>query len=131
MSGHRILIVDDDPSIRHLLIALLRREEYEMLEASNGLEALAQMRAVRPDLVIMDLVMPLLSGWDVLRERAADPSLLRIPVLVISASNIQNNGDALLAHHVCGVIAKPFELDSILATVERCLRPHVVAPAAA
>src|SRR5579872_3278682 len=110
MKGDRILIVDDDPGIRRLLIAVLRRQQYEMLEASNGLEALAQMRAGRPDLVIMDLVMPLMSGWDVLRERAGDASLLRIPIVVVTASNIQSPGAGLLAPHVCGLMAKPFEL---------------------
>lgn len=131
MNRHRVLIVDDDPNIRRLLIAVLQRHQYETLSASNGLEALAEMRASKPDLVIIDLVMPLMSGWDVLRERAGDPSLLRIPILVISASNIQNTSADILADHVCRVIAKPFDLDNVLATVERCLRTHVVAPAAA
>src|SRR5579884_1805149 len=126
MTAFHILIVDDDPGIRRLLIAVLRRQLYETSEATNGLEALAQMRALRPDLVIMDLVMPLMSGWDVLRERAEDPALLRIPILVVSASNILSAGAALLAQHVSGVIAKPFDLDRIVATVHRSLENRCV-----
>lgn len=123
---------DDDPSIRRLLIAVLRRQQYETLEASNGLEALVQMRAGRRDLVIMDLVMPLMSGWDVLDVRAGDPSLLRIPILVVTASNIQSAGANLLAQHVCGLMTKPFDLDTILETVHGCLEhPRFLAPAAA
>jgi len=87
---------------------------------------LRQMRTGAPDLVIMDLVMPLMYGWDVLRERAADPLLLRIPILVVSASNIQPAGADLLAQHVCGVMAKPFDLESIVAIVHRCLEPRCV-----
>ena len=132
MTGHRILIVDDDPNIRRLLITVLRREHYETQEASNGQEALAQMRAAAPDLVIMDLVMPVMSGWDLLRERAGEASLLCIPVIVISASNIQNASANTLAGHVCGLVGKPFELDTMLATVRRCLEhPRVFAPFAA
>ena len=126
---HRILIVDDDLSIRRLLLALLRRHGYETLEARNGREALTEMRAGKPDLVIMDLVMPEMSGRDVLRERAADPSLLRIPVLLVTASHI---GIDLQEQQVCGVIAKPFELEMLLANVTACLtQASVVAPAAA
>jgi twitching motility two-component system response regulator PilH len=126
MKRHRILVVDDDPSIRRLLTALLRRHGYETLAAANGLEALAQMRGGRPDLVIMDLGMPVMSGWDVLRERANDQSLQRIPILVVTASNIHNAPADTLPQHVCGVMAKPFDLDAILARVTGCLEHSVV-----
>jgi DNA-binding response OmpR family regulator len=130
--GHRILVADDDLSIRRLLITFLRREGYEILEAHNGREAVAQMRAGKPDMVIMDLVMPDMSGWDVLRERAGDALLLRIPILVITASNIEKARLDVLERHVCGVIAKPFDLDTLVANVTSCLeQPCVLAPAAA
>lgn len=130
--GHRILVADDDQSIRRLLIALLRHHGYETLEAQNGQEALAEMRAARPDLVIMDLVMPDMSGWDVLRERAADPLLLRIPILVVTASNIEKARIDVLERQVFAVISKPFDLDTVLASVTNCLEHAcVLAPAAA
>jgi len=127
-----VLIADDDSSIRLLLVALLRRQGYQMLEACNGREALAAMRAGNPDLVVMDLVMPEMSGWDVLRERAADPSLLRIPMVVVSASNTRKVLVDVLDKRVCAVIAKPFDLDTVLTTVANCLeRPNVLALEAA
>ncbi|HEY8134039.1 MAG TPA: response regulator [Thermoanaerobaculia bacterium] len=127
-----VLIVDDDVSIRLLLVALLRRQGYQMLEARNGREALAEMRSGKPDLVVMDLVMPEVSGWDVLRERAADPSLLRIPMIVVSASNTRKVLVDILDKHVCGVIAKPFDLDTVLTTVANCLKqPNLLALEAA
>jgi CheY-like chemotaxis protein len=127
-----VLIVDDDPSIRLLLVALLRRKGYQMLEARNGREALAEMRANNPDLVVMDLVMPEVSGWDVLRERAADPSLLRIPMIVVSASNTRKVLVDVLDKRVCAVIAKPFDLATVLTTVANCLEhPNVLALEAA
>ena len=127
-----VLVVDDDPSIRILLLALFRRHGYQLLEARNGREALSQMRAGNPDLVVMDLVMPEMSGWEVLRERAADPSLLRIPMVVVTASDIRKVLVEILDQHVCGVIAKPFDLDTLLTTVTNCLaNPDLRAPVAA
>jgi CheY-like chemotaxis protein len=120
-SAQRVLVVDDDSSIRRLLVALLRHQGYQTLEARNGVEALAEMRAGSPDLVVMDLVMPEMSGWDVLRERAGDASLLRIPIIVVSANNTQLMRAGVLAKHVSGWIAKPFDLDRVLTTVANCL----------
>jgi len=129
---HCVLVADDDPSIRRLLIALLQRQGYQTLEARDGREALAEMRAGNPDLVVMDLVMPEVSGWDVLRERAADPSLLLIPVILVSASNMRKVLVDVADQHVCGVIAKPFDLSTVLTTVANCLEhPTVLAAAAA
>ena len=129
---HCVLVVDDDPSIRRLLVVTLRRQGYQTLEACNGREALAAMRAGSPDIVIMDLVMPEVSGWDVLRERAADPALLRIPMIVVTASNTHKARVDVLEKQVCGVIAKPFDLDTVLTTLRDCLEnPSVLAPVAA
>ena len=68
-----VLVVDDDPNIRKMIIAALRREGYEFAEAPNGKEALEIMRAQRPDVVVLDLMMPIVSGWEVLQERENDP----------------------------------------------------------
>jgi CheY-like chemotaxis protein len=123
--------VDDDPSIRRLLVTYLSQRGFRLLEASNGREALAQMRGA--DLVIMDLMMPEVSGMDVLRVRAADPALLRIPVIVVTANIQQNAAADVLDASVWAVIGKPFDLDALLKSVTTCLaqRPHIPAPAAA
>jgi CheY-like chemotaxis protein len=127
-----VLIVDDDLSIRSLLVAILRRRGYRMVEARNGREALAEMRTGNTDLVIMDLVMPELSGWDVLRDRAADPALMRIPMIVVSASNTIQVAAGMLDKNVYAVIAKPFDVDGLLKTVTACLEhPEVPTLAAA
>jgi DNA-binding response OmpR family regulator len=134
MSADRcILIVDDDLGIRRLLVTYLGHRGFQMLEARNGREALAEMRVGRADLVILDLMMPDVSGMDVLRERAADPSLLRIPTIVVTA-NIKREAPAgILDKHVWAVLAKPFDLDALLTAVITCLEehPHVTHPLAA
>ncbi|HEY8182612.1 MAG TPA: response regulator [Thermoanaerobaculia bacterium] len=135
MDGSRsvcVLVVDDDASIRKLLVAVLRREGYRMVQARNGREALVEMRAGCTDLVIMDLVMPEVSGWQVLEERIAEPALLRIPVIVVSASNTAQAAARLLDQHVFAVISKPFDLEILLEAVTSCLaRPDLPSLAAA
>jgi CheY-like chemotaxis protein len=129
-ANDRVLVVDDDPGIRRLLVTCLRRRGFRMLEARNGREALVEMRSGHADLVVMDLMMPEVSGWDVLRERAADLSLLRIPMIIISANINRKVMADVLSKRVSAVFAKPFDLDALLAKVTACLE-HPDSPAKA
>ena len=92
-----------------------------MLEARNGGEALAQMRAGGADLVLLDLMMPEVSGWDVLRVRAADPLLRQIPMIVVTAKNHGEVTAAVVDKDVYAVIEKPFDLDVLVTVVMACL----------
>lgn len=116
----RVLVVDDDASIRRLLVAALKREGYSLIEASNGREALDCMRAARPDVVLLDLMMPVLSGWDVLRERKEDDELRRIPVIVVSANREPELAAAITAG-VCAFLPKPFDINVLSALVRSCV----------
>ena len=116
----RVLVVDDDPAIRRMVIAALRRAPYDFLEAPNGRDALDLMRSDHPDVVVLDLMMPMVSGWDVLRERQSDPELSIIPVILISASR-----DAEIANAVdkgiCAFLPKPFDITALAALVQSCV----------
>lgn len=117
-----MLVVDDDANIRRMIVAALRREGYAFIEAPNGREALDLMRSEHPDVVVLDLMMPVLSGWDVLRERLGDDQLMRIPVIIISA-----NRDPEVAHAVdkgiCAFLPKPFDIGALSALVRSCIAP--------
>jgi len=115
-----ILVVDDDDSIRRMIRVTLRRDGYDVCEASNGREALESMRAGRGDLVVLDLMMPEVSGWDVLETRAADAELRRIPVIVASANRGPEIGRAV-AGGICAFLPKPFELQTLCSLVATCL----------
>jgi len=116
----RILITDDDPSIRRMLAVSLEKEGYLTVDACDGSEALATMRAGQADLVLLDLMMPKVTGWEVLTERAAAPELRKIPVIVITAergdgvANIPRDG-------LCALLLKPFELATLRTLVKECL----------
>jgi len=114
--------VDDDPSIRRMIMAALRRDGYAFSEAANGKEALEIMRQQHPAVVVLDLMMPIVSGWDVLRERAAEPALQSIPVIIVSA----NRGPELataMDKGICAFLPKPFDITVLSALVRSCVMP--------
>ena len=116
----RVLVVDDDVAIRRLIIATLKREGYEFSEAANGREALDRMRADPPDCVVLDLMMPVVSGWDVLQERVHDPELLKIPVIIVSA-NREPELIKALDKGICAFLPKPFDISALSALVKACV----------
>lgn len=120
---HCILVVDDDPQIRKLIIAALRREgEFGFCEAPNGREALDLMRSEHPDVVVLDLMMPVLSGWDVLKERSNDAVLRKIPVILVSANRDPEVAQAI-SQGICAFLPKPFDIAALSALVRSCLPP--------
>lgn len=124
-----MLVVDDDPNIRRMIVAALKRDGYTFLEAPNGRDALDIMRHDHPAVVVLDLMMPVLSGWDVLRERMSDPGLRSIPVIIVSA-----NRDPEVAHAVsqgiCAFLPKPFDIGALSALVKSCMPPPLPVPPA-
>lgn len=84
MAQH-ILIVDDEPSVRRIVQVNLERAGYRVSMASHGVEALEKVQADRPDLVLLDVVMPHMDGFETLRRLKADPQTAAIPVVMASA----------------------------------------------
>ena len=130
---HRcVLVVDDDSGIRLLLVTFLRCHGFRLLQACNGREALEKMRSGNADLVVMDLMMPEVSGWDVLAERNGDPSLRQIPVIIATAGNRSEVIASAGGKRVWAVLGKPFDLDTLLGAVTTGLESlGVPAPLAA
>jgi CheY-like chemotaxis protein len=126
-----VLVVDDDPSIRRMIVAALRRSEvpYHFMEAPNGRDALDLMRAQHPDVVVLDLMMPVVSGWDVLRERAEDDALKAIPVIVVSANRDPELATAVNAG-ICAFLPKPFDISALSALVRSFIPPAPRVPPA-
>jgi len=116
----RVLVVDDDSNIRKMIVAALKRDGYAFLEAPNGREALDLMRAEHPDVVVLDLMMPILSGWDVLKERQHDEELRRIPVILISANRDPEIASAV-DKGICAFLPKPFDIGALSALVRSCV----------
>ena len=103
-----------------MIIAALRRDGYSFLEAPNGKEALDLMRSEKVDCVVLDLMMPILSGWDVLRAREGDAELEKIPVILISANRDPEVVSAV-DKGVCAFLPKPFDIGALSALVRSCV----------
>jgi OmpR family response regulator RpaB len=122
----RVLIADDDPSIRRMLAVSLNQQGYRTADACDGREALDAMRAGQADLVLLDLMMPNVTGWEVLTERAAEPELRKIPVIVITAE--RSESVAKIPIDGTSLLLKPFDLGTLRAMVKSSLA-RVVFPA--
>ena len=112
----RVLVVEDDTSIRDTLELALTVQGYEVATAANGREAMALLRRWRPDLIVLDLMMPVMDGWNfrVEQRRAGYDD---VPVLVLTASrNAADSNDALGAAER---LQKPFDLRHLLDTISR------------
>jgi CheY-like chemotaxis protein len=112
--------VDDEEPIRSTLTEAFELEGYAVRSASNGLEAFDVMRRFRPGAIVLDLMMPVMNGWEFLEQCQGDDECSETPVLVISAYSKLPKEAARLGVKAC--IAKPFDLDVLLGAVDRVLR---------
>jgi DNA-binding response OmpR family regulator len=116
----RILIVDDDDPIRALLMTVLRRRSFRVDCARNGIDALEHLARCRYALVVLDLMMPRMNGYEVLDHLSRMPSTTRPLVLVLTAGmEQQRKFDTSL---VIGTIQKPFDIELLVDTVAGCLQ---------
>src|SRR4051794_31282558 len=119
-----ILIVDDTPANLNVLSAILGKRGYRVRPAINGTLALKAAQKAAPDLILLDVQMPGLDGYEVCRQLKADPQTRAIPVIFISA--LDDVLDKVEAFQVGGVdyISKPFQIEEVLARVENQLALH-------
>jgi CheY-like chemotaxis protein len=113
----RVLVVEDDAGIRQVLREALAMEGYDVREAPDGAAALAALAAWRPDVIVLDLMMPVMDGWRLRAELLARPELRELPVIVVSASRHLDARTAEL--RAAAVLPKPFDVDRLIAEVER------------
>lgn len=114
-----ILVVDDNEHIRHILHRALTKAGFDVLTASHGMEALQIARAMHPDLILLDIDLPDISGLDVCRELKADPETNSIDVLFITGGYMRE-ADAYDAGAV-KLIRKPFSLRALIESVKELL----------
>lgn len=108
-----VLVVEDDPDIRETLEGFLANEGYEVSTACNGRDALSQIEQKRPGLVLLDLMMPVMNGWEFLEEKKHHLNFAKIPVLVISAVP----GSPCIPGAL-GFLKKPVDLNRLMDFVE-------------
>jgi two-component system alkaline phosphatase synthesis response regulator PhoP len=115
---HKVLVVDDDPQVYKIVSRLLDTEKYEVESASDGLEALKKIRESRPELLILDLMMPGMSGLEVCEKIKGSPSTQDIMILILSAKDAQLDRRRSFEMGADDYISKPFHIASLARKIE-------------
>ena len=115
----RVLIVDDEPNIVTALEFLLRRSGYDVQLATNGAEALQQVDAYRPDLVLLDVMMPVKSGYEVCQALRERPDLAHVKIVMLSAKGSEAEVNKGLSLGADLYITKPFSTQELVAAIDR------------
>jgi DNA-binding response OmpR family regulator len=127
----RVLIVEDEPDIRDLVVHHLKREGYQVSAAASGEEALRQVQAAPPDLVLLDLMMPAMDGLEVCRRLRQDPATAMLPIVMLTAKGDEVDRVLGLEIGADDYIVKPFSPKELLARVRALLRRSRPAPGTA
>ena len=120
-----VLIVEDDRNIQELLQMYLEKEGYAVTVASDGGQGLSKFRAIKPDLVLLDVMMPIMDGWAVCRAIRADS---QTPIIMLTAKGETDDKVAGLKSGADDYVTKPFEMKELLARIEAVLRRTGNAP---
>ena len=123
-NGKRVVCIEDEPEIIELVRLILGRRGFDVMGANGGLEGLELVAREKPDLVLLDLMMPDMDGWEVYQRMKSDEALRDIPVVVVTAK--AQSIDKVLGLHIAKVddyITKPFGPQELLESVEKILGP--------
>jgi two-component system response regulator VicR len=118
-----VVCIEDEPEMIDLVRLILGRKGFELVGAIGGMEGLEKMRESKPDLVLLDLMMPDMDGWEVYQQMKADDNLKDIPVIVVTAK--AQSIDKVLGLHIAKVddyVTKPFGPQELLQSVNRVLQ---------
>ena len=121
----RLLYIEDEQEMIELVKLILARRGFEVIGAIGGREGLEAVRRLLPDMVLLDLMMPDMDGWDVYQQMKADAATQKIPVIVVTAK--AQSIDKVLGLHIAKVddyISKPFSPDELVESVEKVLARH-------
>ncbi|MEX1047343.1 MAG: response regulator [Actinomycetota bacterium] len=123
MAGQKpsILIVDDDPVIRRLLQVNFRLEGYEVETAALGQESIELARSNTPDVIVLDVMMPGMDGWEVCRSMREESSLADVPIVFLSAKSQDQNPKDSKELGIAAYVTKPFDPSELVTIVERAL----------
>lgn len=136
MASQKILVIDDSRIIRMRVQEMLPQGNFEVLEAKDGVEGLKLMQEQRPNLIMLDFLMPKMNGWELYQHMQADPALQAIPLLIMSGRKEEVTEKLPEPFEFFEFVEKPFDKDQLMVAIKSAVtksrkRPAVVAPAAA
>lgn len=125
MGQQRVLLVDDDPGLTTLLELVFRRAGYEVVVANNGMDGLNQAELSTPDLIVLDIMMPDVSGIEVCRRLRANPKTAGVPIMILSASGNKEDREMALEAGADTFIQKPISPTELVNRVKQLLQTKV------
>ena len=129
--GLTLLLVEDNEDNRIIYSTVLRHTGYEVVEALDGAEAVALARSVRPDLILMDISIPKIDGWEATKILRQDPTTRDIPIIALTAHALADDRERATAVGFTSYLAKPIEPRAVVAEVRRWIGGGAGAPPAA
>jgi two-component system cell cycle response regulator DivK len=117
----RILVVEDHEDNRQILRDLLEHAGYDMIEAEDGEQALRAAASHRPDIILMDIQLPMLDGYEAARRLKSDPNLNAIPIIVITSYALSGDEEKAYAAGCDAYVAKPYDPIALLKTIRQYL----------
>ena len=121
-----VMVVDDSLTVRKITSRLLARENYQVLTARDGVDALEQLQGVRPDIMLVDIEMPRMDGFDLTRNVRADAALKHIPIIMITSRTAEKHRKYALEVGVNAFLGKPFQEDELLENIALLVRKAAV-----
>lgn len=121
MANPKILVVDDEPDVVAMLERTLRAEGFDVITAYDGIGALDVVASERPDLILLDLMMPMISGYEVCEQIKANPQTQHIPVVCISSAHTPDARAQSLRAGAATLVTKPFMPSELVAQIKRHL----------
>jgi CheY-like chemotaxis protein len=118
-----ILVVEDDAIMQKMALKILRSRGFTCELAVTGREAVAKAAALHPGLILMDLSLPEMNGWEATRALKADPALAGIPVVAVTAHAMVGDRETAIAAGCAECVTKPYELEELVAVVQRYIGP--------
>jgi two-component system cell cycle response regulator DivK len=119
-----VLLVEDNEVNRYLARFVLEQSGFQVVTAENGREAIGRARELRPDLILMDIQMPVMDGYEATMQLKADPELRAIPVVALTAYAMPHEREQAMAAGCCGHIEKPIDTGKFTAQVASFLPPE-------
>jgi CheY-like chemotaxis protein len=117
----RVLVIDDEPDVRWLIRMSLERAGHEVIDAEDGLRGIALAMKQRPEIIVLDLMMPVMDGYGVLTELAKDPRTAGVPVVVLSARAIPDEAERAVGAGASRFLEKPFDPDLLASELDDLL----------
>jgi CheY-like chemotaxis protein len=125
LDGWIVLVVDDTPDNLTVVKTALKFQGAEVFTATNGEDGLELLKTLRPTVILMDIRMPRMNGWEMLTAVRANPEMINIPVIAITAYAMASDRESILAAGFDGYISKPFDLFTISGEIEKTVT-HVM-----